>query len=358
MVKYLLPYRKQLMIIKAIFMSKYKKLILSFIIIFCLGYWCVEKMITANISKASIAQKLEAVTGYHVVITGELHWHYSLHPSLTLEKITFTSEKSDIIILKNADIRLHLLSLLQKLFDVDFNFDDWQQNQLHFSKGTAHIEFKNNQLDITHFQSQFYQGNLEGSARVDLTQENPKFDITAGVNQIEIDNLLSDIAQSASISGKMNATTHLISQGKNAEQFINNINGDLLIHVNNGKLNTIHLGNVIPDLRFKNADFFDDLNINAPIKNGIANISLVLSAKNYHADGKGQINFNNQNLNMILNAYYTRSEQTKNIAIPINISGAIASPNVSVDLGKPLSELLKENGVKLKNNINLLIQGL
>ena len=342
-------------------MSKSRKIFFSIIlcvlVLFCAAYWVVERMITANISKAAITQKLEAATGYHVVISGELHWQYSLRPSLDLDKITFSSAANEMILLKNAHISIALLPLLQKLFSIDFSFQEWQQNQLHFTKGKAHIEFENNVLNLTEFESQFYQGKINGKAQVDLNSTLPKFDITLASTQVEIANLLEDIAQSSSVSGKMNATTHLISQGENAEQFIKNLNGDLLLNIENGKLNTIHLGGIIPGLS-QNADFFDHLKINAPIKNGIANATITLLAKNYHADGKGNINLNNQTLNIKLNAYYTRAQQTKNMAIPVTISGAIASPSVSVDLTKPLGELLNSNGIKLKNKLNILIQGL
>ncbi len=342
-------------------MSKLNKIFFSVILcmglLFCAAYWIAEKMITANISKAAITQKLETMTGYHVVISGELHWHYSLRPSLDLDKITFFSEANEIISLKNARISMALLPLLQKLVSIDFSFQEWQQNQLHFLNGKAHIEFENNVLNLTGFESQFYQGKIAGHASVDLNNAAPEFNISLNATQVEIANLLKDIAQSASVSGKMNATTHLISQGEDAEQFIKHLNGELSVDVDNGKLHTIHLGNVIPSLPITGADFFDHLKINAPIENGIANTTITLLAKNYHADGKGEINFNNQSLNITLKAYYTRAQQTKNIAIPITVSGAIASPSVSVDLAKPLSQLFNSNGIKIQDKINMLIQG-
>ena len=362
MVKYFSHCRKQLMNIKVVFMSKSKKILYSVIIcvviLFCAAYWMAEKMITANISKTAITQKLEEITGYHVVINGELHWQYSLRPSLAFDKITFSSETNEIMSLKNTRINMALLPLLQKLVSVNFSFQDFQQNQLHFSKGSAHIEYKDNKLHLTNFQSQFYQGKIKGDAIVDLNNTVPTFNMTLNANEVEAADLLADITQKASISGKMNATTTLTSQGANAEQFIKNLNGNISLDVDNGKLHTIHLGGVIPNLPVEGADFFDHLKINAPIKNGIAATAITLLAKNYHAEGSGQINLNNQTLNVKLNAYYTRAEKTKNIAIPITISGAIASPSVGVDLTQSLNQLLNSNGIKIKNKINILIQGL
>lgn len=363
MVKYFSCCRKQLMNIKATIMSKSKKILLSVIIsmlvLFCASYWAVERFISTNISKTLIAQKLEEATGYHVVINGDLHWHYSLRPSLDLDKVTFfTTENKAAIFIKNPHISMALLPLLRKLVAVDFSFQELQQDQLHFSKGSSHLEYKDNQVNLTNFESVFYEGKIEGKAHIDLTNTTPKFNMTLSVSQTELGSLLKDIAQSVSVSGKMNANTTLTSEGVNAEQFIKNLNGQLSAQITNGKLHTIHLGKVIPDLPVEGADFFDTLNITTPIKDGIAITTISLLAKNYHAEGGGQINFNNQTLNIKLNAYYTRSQQTKNIAIPITLSEAIASPDISVDLGKPLTQLLSDNGIKLKNNISLLIKNL
>lgn len=344
-------------------MSKSKKVlwivVICVLVLFGGIYWAVEKIMTANISKATIIEKLEAATGYHVAIEGDLHWQYSLRPNLNLDEIIFTSKTNQAAIdLKKVRISMALVPLLQKRVFVDLNFQNWKQNQLHFSNGHAHVEYKNNIINLTDFNAGFYQGNIQGHASIDLNNPTPEFKIILNANEVEIGALLADIAQSASVSGKMNGTTTLTSEGENAEQFIKNLNGNLSLNIANGKLHTIHLGKVLPNIPVNNEDFFDTLTITAPINHGIADATMTLLAKNYHADGKGEIDLNNQTLNIKLNAFYTRSIQTKNIAIPITISGTISSPNVSVDLAKPLGELLNSNGIKIKNKLNILIQGL
>ena len=351
MVKYFPNCRKQLMSIKVIFMSKSKKVcfkvILCIAILFSVTYWITEKAITANISKAAITQKLEAVTGYHVDINGDLHWHYSLRPSVDLDKITFTSEAHEIISFKNAHISLALLPLLHKKFLFDIDFQAWQQNQLHFSNGSAHIKFENNVLNITRFQSTFYQGKMSGQARVDLNHSIPKFDITLKTTQTEIADLLTDIAQTSSVSGKMDASATLISQGKTAKEFIENLDGTIALLVKNGELKTIRLDQI---------KVFDTLQIDAPLKNGIANTTIHLLAKNFRAEGKGTVNLIDERLNIHLNGYYTRSVETKEIALPMDIIGPIASPSVSVDISQPINQLLNTKrgrlGDRLKNFLN------
>lgn len=342
-------------------MSKSKKILFSLlitaVIAFCAAYWVVEKIITAHISKAAITQKLEAVTGYHVLISGELQWHYSLQPSLDLDKITFSSQTNEIICVKNARISMALIPLLQELFAVDISFQDWQQNQLHFSKGQAHIEFKNDILHLTHFQSEFYQGHLVGEAQVDLKSPVPQFTITLNATQVEMAKLLADITQTASVSGEMNVSATLNSHGENAAEFIGYLNGKISALIQNGKLNTIRLEQMLPALSTasKNRDVFDTLNIDALLTNGIANTTLNLLAKNYRLQGAGTINLVKQSLNLQIDSYYTRSIKTKSVAIPVNITGPIASPTITVDITQPLNQLLKTDGRSFANKIKNLL---
>lgn len=335
-------------------MTKSKKilvcLIAGLIILALVVQLTLNKIISKHISKTIIIEQLEKVTGYHVTIDGPLQWHYSLHPGLGLEKITFKSNDDQIIQLESTTINIQLLPLFKKHFVIDFNFQQWQQNQLHFSNGTGHIDFENNFLTLSKFNAHFYQGTITGEAKVDLNSTEPTFNINLKTDQVEISGLLKDIAQSASVSGKMNAQATLNSYGTNATDFIDHLNGNISALVKKGKLNTIHFSQFIPNI----VDIFDDLKINSRVTNGIANTNIELLEKNYRASGKGNINFNQESLNLKLNVYYTNAQQTKNIAIPVGISGQIASPSISVDVTQPLNQILKTNRKKLLNNFNHL----
>lgn len=336
---------------KKIFIACFCIIILLLVSVFIIG-----RILTANISKEFIVKNLETITGYNVNISGPLHWHYTLRPSLSVDKIVFTAQNKTIIQLDEANIGIALLPLLQKHVAVDFHFQQWQQNQVHFSQGVAHLSYQNNILTLTDFDAAFYQGHIHGNAIIDLNGTAPLLKIKLNVSQTEIEGLLQDIANTPAISGKMDLHASLKSMGSDANSFIKNLNGEISILVKNGKLNTIHLGSVLPDLNSisakKQADFFESLQIKNAIKNGIAETTIDLLAKSYKAQGNGQINLNNKNLNLKLNAYYTQARETKYIAVPIYIRGTIASPKLSVDLATPINQYLNKNKDKIVEKLH------
>lgn len=345
-------------------MSKFKKIVLSTLIglavLILAAGWLVERTTTSNISKSFVTQKLEEVTGYHVEITGPLEWHYSLRPSLTLEKITFSTGANTVITLEDTNISIELLPLLNRKFSIDFSFQHWQQNQLNFTDGKGHIIFENKIILISKFDAQFYHGKINGNAHIDLNTTPPKFGIKVQASQINIADLLNDIASSKSLSGKMDIKANLNSEGENAAEFIRHLNGEMNLSSKNGKLNTIHLSEHIPRIAAatiakEDADVFETLNIDAMITNGIANTKIALLAKNYRSEGTGKINLSNQTLNIHLNTYYTRAKDTKDIPIPVDIAGAIASPTITVDITQPLNQFLTTNHSRLSLRLNRLL---
>lgn len=347
-------------------MSKTKKTVfttcISLVLLLLIFTYFAGKMLTANLSKDFITQKLQETTGYQVNITGDLHWHYALHPSVSIEKITFREQGKTVIQLTNANIGINLIPLLQKRIAISFDFQQWQQNQLHFSNGSAQLTYENNVLTLTDFTANFYQGKINGSALVNLNSAQPIFDMHLTTAQAEMSSLLHDVAKNESVSGKMDMQADLKSAGINATDFIKNLNGTVNVIIKDGKLNTIHLGSVIPYIVSTNdkqqADFFNSLTIHNVITNGVTNTTITLLAKSYRADGNGQINLNTQNLKIKLDAYYTQSQQTKNIAIPIHITGALASPSVGVDLATPVGQFLSVNKNEISNKVHKLLANL
>ncbi len=383
-------------------MSKFKKasigLLVSFIVLFLVGYELLDRAATANLSEKFIIEKLETLTGNDVTIKGKLHWHYSFHPSVIIDKIILTSDDEQTIIIESVNLKMQLrsafnkppffeslhidrlsyknkknqFSLLENIniknhssksednskYSADIYFQQWQQNQLHFSKGRSYVEFKNNVLFLSKFEAEFYQGNIQGNAKIDFNNSAPKIDITLTATQAEMSGILSDIVRNAYISGKMDITANFSSQGKNSKEFIEHLNGKTSILVKNGKLNTIHLDQLIPALVSspqKNIGVFNTLQMDSLITDGIANTTLNLSAKNYRSQGKGKIDLIKQSLNLHFDSYYTRSEKTKEIAIPAKVSGPINSPEISVDISQPLNQFLKTDGKSLAEKIKKLL---
>lgn len=326
-------------------------LIVGLVILTLSAQWLLGKIANQNISKSILIEQLEKVTGYDVAIQGPLHWHFSLRPSIGIEKITFSSNKEQVIVVDGANLRLQLLAIFNPTDhseDAEFSFEHWQQNQVKFSNGSTHIDYKNKQLIFSKFSAQFYQGHINGNAHIDLNTSTPEITLTLEASQVEISELLKDIAHNPLISGKANLKANLTSQGKDATQFIEHLNGKVSLQAKSGQMNAIHL-----DPSRKNIDVFDTLTIDAILKNGIANTTSKILAKNYHSNGKGTINLIAQTLNLHFDTYYDRSKNTKEIAIPVEISGPIASPVITIDFSQPIQQFLNsDRKTALKNKIH------
>jgi len=332
-------------------------LIVGLVILALGAQWLLGRIANRNISKSIVIEQLEKVTGYHVTIQGPLHWHFSLQPSIGIEKIIFSSDKEGkekIIVVDSASLRLHLLAIFHPAGNTeaaDFSFEHWQQNQINFSSGSTHIDYKNQQLIFSKFSAQFYQGHVNGDAHIDLSTVTPKITISLEASQVEISDLLSDIVHNALVSGKAQLNADLTSQGKNAAEFIEHLSGKFTLQAKNGRLNAIHL-----DPSQKSIDAFDALTINATVENGIATTTSKIMAKNYHSNGKGTINLIAQTLNLHFDTYYDRSKNTKEIAIPAEITGPIASPTIVIDLSQSIQQFLSTNRQKFQDKIHRFLR--
>ncbi len=347
-------------------MSKIKKIMfttcISLVLLLPILVYCAEKILSTRVTKDIMVQKIQEATGYNVEITGDLLWHYTIKPQLDIEKITFSQQGKTIIQLSKVSIGIALLPLLQQGIAVSIHFQQWQQNQLLFSNGSAHLSYENNILTLTNFHADFYQGQIKGNALINLDEKIPRFDIHLNTIQTDISDLLDDLTDHQSISGKMDMQANLSSIGTNTQDFIKNLNGNVDAIIKNGKLNTIDIGSVIPYIASatnkKQYDFFDSLALNNVVTAGIANTKIALLATSYHANGKGKINLNTQHINIKLDAYYTQSQETKNIAIPIHIDGILASPSIGIDLATPLNQLLTTNKNQINKKLNQLLSNL
>mgnify|MGYP003342010349 CR=1 FL=1 len=76
-------------------------------------------------------------------------------------------------------------------------------------------------------------------------------------------------------------------------------------------------------------------------------------SSSFKATGKGEIDLLQQTIDLLIKAYYTRSEKTKNTEIPIKISGQLTNPKVSVEAGSTVISQLanSENLENIKKSI-------
>ena len=98
-------------------------------------------------------------------------------------------------------------------------------------------------------------------------------------------------------------------------------------------------------------DAFEQLAIGSNITNGNAKLDANLKAENYSAKGQGNIDLVQQTIDLSLKAYYTQSKQTRDIAIPVDISGTLANPAVKVDTNSVINQALQAKGSESLNEL-------
>ena len=335
-------YNNQYFGIKTVFLSAGALIVVALCLL-----WCLEYSLTTQLSSAAVQKKLAEVTGYEVNISGPWHWQYRWHPQINIQKITLSTAGVPKIVLENARVSLALLPLLKKEVALTLYFEQWQQHQLHFSAGRGQLHFNPSSkvLRLFNVNAHFYQGSLQGEAEVDLSASVPRFKINAQASQVEIAEVLRDIAHTALVSGKATLHAQLSAHGTTTAGFMQSLTGNLSVVMHHGQLRTIRLST-----QRHQADVFEQFTLQQVIKTGLAHTTLQLHAKNYRAAGSGEIDLPSQHVHLTLQVFYTRSVTTKNIPTLIYIVGPMTQPRVTIDLSAPLSHLLASNA-KIVNRL-------
>lgn len=243
-------------------------------------------------------------------------------------------------------------------FSGNFNVDKWQADQLQLSKLATTITLDKSIITLDPIKADFYKGRFSGNALINMQQQIPSYSINAKLSNTQIDGIINDLSGKQYFSGKANVNAKLQSKGVDETAFLQNLNGKTSMTVKNGKLISLDFGkdfsNVINTVQGKKSqtfDAFDQLKINSNIKQGKAKINAALTAPNYKANGKGNVNLVKQTINLSLEAYYTQSKQTRDIAIPITLTGPLENPTITVSTDEIFNQVLGSKGSDQLSNL-------
>ena len=188
-----------------------------------------------------------------------------------------------------------------------------------------------------------YDGSAEVQAQLDVTGSTPELSLMPTVDSVQILPLLKDFMDLEKIKGSTNMTGDLVTQGNQVAALKSNLNGDLLININDGALiGTNYTKMVCKGIAFVRSEkldesAFDDntpfeiMRIPAKIVNGdISTPGLTLSSLTLGVTGDGTISLPTNHLD-----YQTRvalvgsgldqsclvDEDVANIEFPIACKG-------------------------------------
>lgn len=258
-------------------------------------------------------------------------------------------------------------------------------SQLNYQNGIAN--FKLNHL-------QAYRGLIDGHLNYQITKQQ----INAGLNlkTINVGELSLDLNQTKLIDGNLSSQLTLNTSGRNITEKINHLNGQLVLKIDDGSLNTIDINALVQSIntivakkrslkqylalslqQFSDKkDFnqvatpFDFLTTTLKIKQGIARTDeLKVHTKTLLVEGSGELNLIRQTANFTLKAGminplgpFKYTMELLGGAIPFSVSGPFTDlktqPNFGFILEKLKNKLLSDEKANISGTINQLKQKL
>lgn len=248
-------------------------------------------------------------------------------------------------------------------FAGSLNSPQIKTGQLTFQQIHLGFQFSNNLLALNPINAQFYQGNYQGKATVNLNPKVPFITAQNQFNQINTALLFQDLINKSQIqlAGLASFNLNLSTSGNTIDGLIRNLNGQGRFNLDQGALKGINLSYWIalgkallkheitpkstgPDTPFDK--FNGSFNINQGI---VSNNDLIISSGRLRVNGKGLLNLPLQQINYELQAQPILSDGSpEGIAIPIRISGSLQHISISPILDQLSVDIIKE---KLKGKL-------
>jgi len=219
--------------------------------------------------------------------------------------------------------------------------------------------------------SQFYQGSYSGNAVLDVRHQQPKIAVNEKLSQVQIEPLLKDYKGEARMSGAVNATAQLQSQGRQADELRSALNGQISFLFKDGVIKGFNLqkiidqgkslikGTPVPTDSKTDQTVFSEMSGTATINNGVLkNEDLKAKASKMRAEGKGTANLNSEVLDYQINARILKDktgEEIEGIPVAVNIGGTFSKPTYTLDIKSMLTD---ENKAKIEAKKQKLLKKL
>lgn len=225
------------------------------------------------------------------------------------------------------------------------------------------FQFKNNLLTLNPINAQFYRGNYQANATVNLNPKVPIISAQNQFNQINTALLFQDLINKSQLqlAGLATLNLNISTQANTADGLIRNLNGQGHFNLDQGALKGVNLSYWIAlgkallkhEVTPKNTGSdtpFDKFNGSFTINQGIvSNNDLIITSGRLRVNGKGVLNLPLQQINYELQAQPMLADGSpEGIAIPIRISGPLQHISISLILDQLSVDIIKE---KLKGKL-------
>jgi AsmA protein len=235
--------------------------------------------------------------------------------------------------------------------------------KLNFQQIHLDFQFKNNLLTLKPINAQFYHGNYQGNATINLNPKVPLITAQNQFNQINTALLFQDLINKSQIqlAGLASLNLNVSTAGDTADALIRNLNGQGRFNLDQGALKGINLSYWIAlgkallkhEVTPKNTGPdtpFDKFNGSFTINQGnVSNNDLIITSGRLRVNGKGVLNLPQQQINYELQAQPILADGSpEGISIPVRISGSLQHISISPILDQLSVDIIKE---KLKGKL-------
>jgi AsmA protein len=317
---------------------------------------------TIEFNKLSLNTRLKGPNYPKGELTFSIKSHIDInlnHQSMTVDPLTILIDKTK---LTGHVIAQDLLN--NPTFTGTLNSQQIKSGKLTFQQIKLAFQLKNAVLSLSPITAQFYQGNYQGNANIDLNPKIPRITMHNQFNQINTQLLFQDLIHNSQLqlAGLATLNLNLTTQGNASNTFISNLKGEGRFNLDQGSVKGINLSywiafgkalikhETIPKNSGSTETPFDSFIGSFNINQGIvSNNDLIIRSGRLRVNGKGGLDLPQQQINYELQAQPILADGSPDgIAIPIKISGPLQNITISPVISQLSIDFVKE---KLKGKL-------
>ena len=250
------------------------------------------------------------------------------------------------------------VALLSKLnLDGQLSLASLKLNGLTFNDFHLNLNAMNGLVKAQQSAKSFYQGVYGGILNVDLRSQKTILVLDEKITHVNVESLLKDSTGKFQMTGIVDASLKLKSQGQTLDELKSSVNGDIHFLFKDTEvkglnlqamLDRAHVSTDAIDSAHVNHDLtrFSSLSGNSVLANGIIHTNdLVATTATLHIKGKGSVDLNTEQLDYKLQAQLikaaataTSAEQFYDTPISMAVTGSLSQPNYALDVSALLTE--------------------
>jgi len=244
------------------------------------------------------------------------------------DKRVFPADPLPVDGLKAADATVDVA--IKKLLANGIPVDDIQMK----------LRLRNGDLTLKPLAAQLAGGVIDGAVRLNAAQATPGLDVAISSKKIDVGKLLAEMDVTDLLSGTLNTDVTLKGQGKSVRAIMASLNGRTSVVMGKGRMKSdaldIYAGGAAKLLTQivvgKKSEYtvINCLVNQFDIKQGVANSKVMLFDTEYTTvTGKGAINLGTEEIDYQVDP--RPKSVTVNTAVPVQISGMIGDPSISLN---------------------------